>query len=210
MMNRKPIFDAVRRLRGRGFTQPEINSLDRAIDKAIGSLQATEEPDEIVIVPKSARYDKLGKAGTKLIKKWEGCHKLRADGKYIAYPDPGSSNGKPWTIGWGSTGSDVKRGTVWTKRKCDERFNDDIQRYVNDVAKAIGTSSTSDNQFDALVSFHYNTGAIFTSTLTKMHKHGDFSGAQKQFARWIYNDGKPMKGLKNRRKDEAKLYGKAD
>jgi hypothetical protein len=33
-MNRKPIFDAVRALLGRGFTQAEVDRLDRAIDAA--------------------------------------------------------------------------------------------------------------------------------------------------------------------------------
>lgn len=34
-MNKKPIFDAVRVLLGRGFTQAEVDRLDRAIDRAI-------------------------------------------------------------------------------------------------------------------------------------------------------------------------------
>ena len=103
---------------------------------------------------------RLGPAGTALIKKWEGCHKLRSDGRFAAYPDPGSIDGKPWTIGWGSTGADVRKGTIWTKAECDARFTADIQRYVAAVARALGTAPTSQNQFDALVSFHYNTGAI--------------------------------------------------
>ena len=56
-------------------------------------------------------------------------------------------------------------------------------------------------------SFHYNTGSISTATLTRLHKAEKFAEAQVQFGKWIYNDGKPMKGLKNRRADEAKLYG---
>jgi hypothetical protein len=35
MMNKKPIFDAVRVLLGRGFTQGEVDLLDHAIDRAI-------------------------------------------------------------------------------------------------------------------------------------------------------------------------------
>ena len=33
-MNRKPIFDAVRELLGRPFTQSEVSKLDQAIDSA--------------------------------------------------------------------------------------------------------------------------------------------------------------------------------
>lgn len=35
-MNKKPIFDAVRTLLGRGFTQAEVDLLDDAIDRALG------------------------------------------------------------------------------------------------------------------------------------------------------------------------------
>jgi hypothetical protein len=35
MMNRKPIFDVVRALLGRGFTQAEVGRIDRAIDAAL-------------------------------------------------------------------------------------------------------------------------------------------------------------------------------
>lgn len=35
MMNRKPIFDLVRELLGRGFTQAEVDRIDRAIDAAL-------------------------------------------------------------------------------------------------------------------------------------------------------------------------------
>lgn len=38
-MNRKPVFDAVRRLLGRGFTQTEVELLDRAIDAAQGAIE---------------------------------------------------------------------------------------------------------------------------------------------------------------------------
>jgi len=36
-MNKKPIFDAIRSLLGRGFTQPEVVLLDRAIDRCLAS-----------------------------------------------------------------------------------------------------------------------------------------------------------------------------
>jgi len=210
-MNRKPIFDAVRKMLDRNFTQAEVDALDKAIDRSEGSLPAGEPSatptPTVAETPPGASGRNLGTAGARLIKKWEGCHKPRADGKFDAYPDPGSVDGKPWTIGWGSTGSDIKKGTIWTQQQCDARFVIDMKRYVDEVTRAIGAAPTSANQFDALVSFHYNTGAIFSATLTKRHKEGKFEAAKAEFGKWIFNDGKPMKGLKNRRADEAKLYG---
>jgi lysozyme len=77
---------------------------------------------------------------------------------------------------------------------------------VREVAAFLGSAATMQNQFDALVSFHYNTGKIAASTLGRLHKAGDHVGAAAEFAKWIYNDGKPIAGLRNRRADEARLY----
>ena len=62
------------------------------------------------------------------VQTFEGCAEKRADGRFQAYPDPGSG-GDPWTIGWGSTGPDVKPGTVWTQAQCDERLLRDLTAF---------------------------------------------------------------------------------
>jgi len=128
--------------------------------------------------------------------------------RLASYPDPGSADGNPWTIGWGSTGSDIKKGLTWTQKQCDDRFARDIGTFSAGVAKAVQGSKTSQNQFDALVSFAYNVGlgALQKSTLLKRHRAGDFTGAAAQFGLWNKNDGKVMKGLVRRRKAEADLY----
>jgi GH24 family phage-related lysozyme (muramidase) len=209
-MNRKTVFDVVRAMLGRSFTQAEVDKLDDALDSMSGNLTAGLPPSATPAAPPAANTErKLGEPGKKLMKHWEGCAKLRADGRYDAYPDPGSVDGKPWTIGWGSTGPDIKKGVIWTQEQCDARFEKDIVRYVNEVAAFIGKTPTTQNQFDALVSFHYNTGKIAASTLGRLHREGNYAGAAAEFGRWIYNDGKPMAGLKNRREDEAALYRKA-
>ncbi len=214
-MNRKPIFDAVRKLLGRTFTQPEVDALDDAIDCAAAALPATTAPEAVIaasatspLASSSSNYA-LGDAGTRLIQKWEGCARRRADGQFDAYPDPGSTDGKPWTIGWGSTGADIAKGTVWSQAQCDTRFVEDMKSYVAQVARFIGSAATTQNQFDALVSFHYNTGAIASSTLGKLHRQGKFGEAMAEFGKWIFNDHKPLEGLKRRRADEANLYGAA-
>ena len=77
-----------------------------------------------------------------------------------------------------------------------------------EVERALGDAPTTQAQFDALVSFHYNTGAIRRATLTKRHRAGDFVAAEREFGRWIYNDRRPLKGLVDRRRDEVSLYRK--
>jgi GH24 family phage-related lysozyme (muramidase) len=192
-MNRKPIFDAVRAVLGRPFTQREVDRLDRAIDDALAAQ------------PIGART--LGSAGIALIKSFEGCAKRRADGRFEAYPDPGSG-GEPWTIGWGSTGDGIAEGVVWTQAECDERFEKDLDRYAREVDRVLEDAPTTQHQFDALVSFHYNTGAIATATLTRLHEQGRFADAAREFGKWVHAGGKVLPGLVKRRAAEAALYAK--
>jgi GH24 family phage-related lysozyme (muramidase)/peptidoglycan hydrolase-like protein with peptidoglycan-binding domain len=148
----------------------------------------------------------LSERGIELIHSFESCAEQLPDGRFAAYPDPGSSTGRPWTIGWGSTGPEITKGTIWTREECDRQFADRIRRYVQEVNEALSDAPTTQNQFDALVSFHYNTGAIESATLTKYHRAERYADAQREFGRWIYNDRKPMTGLVRRRKAEAALY----
>ncbi len=197
-MERRRIFDSVRRMLGRGFRGHEIAALDRAIDCSIGRADACAAtgngPPRVI-----------GPAGIRLIKQFEGLARLRRDGLVEAYPDPGTG-GDPWTIGWGATGTGIERGTVWTVAECDARLERDLARYAADVARAIGDAPVTQAQFDAMVSFHYNTGAIARATLTRRHCGGDHAGARAEFARWNMAGGRVMRGLVRRREAEARLY----
>lgn len=147
----------------------------------------------------------IGPAGLALIKQFEGCARRRSDDRFDAYPDPGTG-GDPWTIGWGATGPGIARGTVWTQAECDTRLERDLVRFAREVARALGDAPTSQAQFDALVSFHYNTGAIARATLTRLHKAGDHAAAQAEFGKWVHAGGKRLEGLVRRRAAEASLY----
>lgn len=154
---------------------------------------------------------RIGPAGIALVKRFEGCARLRGDGLIEAYPDPGTG-GEPWTIGWGATGRDRFTGghigpdTRWTQAQCDARLAEDLAAHAAEVAAAIGEAPTTQAQFDALVSFHYNTGAIARATLTQRHIAGDHAGAAREFARWNRAGGRVLKGLVRRRAAEAELY----
>ena len=203
--SRKPVFDLVRKLMGRGFRQSEVQRLDEALD---GTVERTFDKTFPIVRPAKGT---IGAKGVALIKRFEGCARLRRDGMVEAYPDPGTG-GEPWTIGWGATGRGYKTqerigpGTVWTQAQCDERLASDLKLYAKEVAKAIGNAPTTQGQFDAMVSFHYNTGAIHRATLTEKHKAGDLAGAASEFTRWNKAGGRVLKGLVNRRREEAKLY----
>ena len=82
--------------------------------------------------PRASSTRHISAAGIALIKRFEGCARLRGDGTVEAYPDPGTG-GEPWTIGWGATGRDdfngaaIGPGTRWTQAQCDARLAADLR-----------------------------------------------------------------------------------
>lgn len=195
-MDRKVIFDSVRQMIGRRFVQADGASLDHAIDLASGS----SINDNAVDQPRT-----ISAAGIALIRQFEGCARKRPDGTVEAYPDSGTGDA-PWTIGWGATGAGVAADSVWTQQQCDDRVASDLRRFAGDVRDALAGAPTTQAQFDALVSFHYNTGAIRRATLTRLHRARDYRGALAEFARWNRAGGRVLKGLVRRRAAEARLY----
>lgn len=184
--------------------------MDFSLDffEALRRMKAGEHPPEPEPEPAPAPASipqSVGFAGIELIKRFEGCARRRSDGRIEAYPDPGTG-GAPWTIGWGATGPGIRQGTIWTQQQCDARLNADLAHFARDVLRALGNAPTSQHQFDALVSFHYNTGAIAKATLTRLHKAGRFDAAAAEFGKWVHAGGRRLAGLVRRREAEAALY----
>lgn len=137
----------------------------------------------------------------------EGYAKLLPGGDCEAYPDP-ASGGKPYTIGFGSTGPDIHLGLAWTRVQAIQRMQDDMARIAASVTAIIGNSPITQGQFDAFCDFSYNEGthALATSTLMVLHKMGNYAEAVLQFGRWDIAAGKIMAGLETRRAAEAAMY----
>lgn len=139
--------------------------------------------------------------------------------KLTAYPDPGSKDGKPWTIGWGHTGLEVVKGLTWTQAQADAQFLFDIARFESDVSNLVKVPLTQ-GRFDALVLFAYNVGSdidadsvaegLGDSTLLRKLNAGDYLGAALEFRKWNKNDGQVMRGLIRRRAAEEALFNGAD
>lgn len=143
---------------------------------------------------------KISQNGIDMMHHFEGC-KLRA------YPDPGSRDGNPWTIGWGHTGTEVISGLVWTQAKADSTFVEDLYRFEQGVFSLVKVPLTQ-GQFDALVSFSYNVGLgnLGDSTLLRKLNARDYAGAAMEFRKWNKNGGKVMRGLTRRRGAEEALF----
>jgi lysozyme len=204
-VNRKILFDAAKKC-GADWNKPgNIEIFNRAIEEAL--REAT------VNVPAPRPSQGLGRRVSQkaidLLHSFESC-------RLEAYPDPGSRDGHPWTIGWGSTGPDIVKGLKWTQAQCDARFAQQLAAFEDGVNRLLGGAATTQDQFDALVSLGYNIGldedrdtiaeGLGDSSLLRKHKAGDYEGAAKGFVAWRFNDGREMRGLKRRRLAEAKLY----
>lgn len=192
MTDRKAIFDAVKAAVPNVWADPgHIHAMDKLLD----SFGVPREGQDwtALAVP--------------LMHEYEGYAKDLGDGRVQAYPDP-ASGGAPWTIGCGSTGPDIVKGTIWTRAQAEARFKRDLERFANGVEHALAGSLTTDAQFAAMVSLAYNVGLgnFRSSTLLKKHKAGDHAGAKAEFARWNKAAGKVMPGLTRRRVAEAALY----
>lgn len=139
------------------------------------------------------------------VKRFEGC-------KLTAYPDPGSKNGEPWTIGYGHTSDGflkVEKGLRITQDVADGALENDLNEIAAAVERLVKVK-LNDNQFGALVSFTFNVGvgAFSKSTLLKKLNAGNYDAVPGELARWNKNDGKVMTGLTNRRAAEAGLWAK--
>lgn len=175
----------------------------KAANEAINAMPPVTHP---------APVTRTSKAGIDLIHMFEGYARKLPNGSAQAYPDPGTG-GKPWTIGWGSTsdenGKPINPGDVWTRERADARFVKHLAQFEAGVREGLRGSPVTQAQFDAMVSLSYNigTGAFLGSTLLRLHRAGDYAGAQKQFARWNRAGGRVMAGLTRRRAAEARMYG---
>ena len=130
-----------------------------------------------------------------LIKKWEGL-------RLAAYQDTGGV----WTIGYGHTHT-AKPGMVITKEEAERLLWVDV-KWAKDAVERYVHVPLTHGQKSALVSFTYNVGvsAFRKSTLLMKLNAGDYAGASDQFMRWVYDNGKRIQGLANRRKDEKRVF----
>jgi lysozyme len=114
---------------------------------------------------------------------------------------------KEYTIGYGHKGAEVKSTDYWTIPKCEQMFLIDVKKH--EQFKNQVTVPLNQNQFDALSSFSYNLGGLYSNgtqtTLLKMLNKGDYKGASNQMMRFVY----PIQfkvGLTRRRLAEKKLF----
>jgi lysozyme len=168
----------------------------------ISSMEANEPPKPVIspddMTPDKTCYD--------FIKKWEGI-------KLKAYTDSAGI----WTIGYGTImyedGTPVKENDVITLEQAEQLLEWEVNLKTRGVNNVIKPVTLTQNQYNALVSFAYNTGsaALRDSTLLKRIKanpadatiRGAFMMWNKARVKGVLQE---VPGLTNRRKEEADLY----
>ncbi len=145
---------------------------------------------------------KVSALGLEHITKWEGLMLKR----YICLA------GKP-TIGVGHVIIAGENYQEITKEQAMEILAKDVERFEIAVKKYI-TIALNQHQFDALVSFIFNTGegGIINSGVQKSVNSGNFASVPANLAAWckfrVNGVMKVNKGLLNRRKSEGQLFMK--
>ena len=137
----------------------------------------------------------ISQKGIDLIKTFEGC-------KLFAYRD---SVGVP-TIGYGHV-KGVKMGMSITQKQAEEFLKSDIKP-VERLLNGMDINYTQ-NQFDALTSWIFNLGEgnFKKSTMYKniVARKSDIEITD-QMVKWVNAGGKPLLGLKRRRREEANMF----
>jgi len=113
--------------------------------------------------------------------------------------------GGNWTIGAGHTkwAGEPDPYTVMVPMSIHDMialFRKDVQRYATQVSLAVHNMTMTQDQFDALVSFHYNTGAIAHARMTYDILKGDFSQAARDFD--LYHSPPSVAGRRSEEKHQ--------
>lgn len=118
-----------------------------------------------------------------------------------------------WTIGAGLTAATgvvtPRAGMTITAEEADRLLARALVKYEAAVARAM--PGASQVEFDAGVSFHFNTGAIGRAQWVAAWRSGDWAETERRLTRnWITADGQVMRGLQRRRAEEFALLRSGD
>lgn len=152
---------------------------------------------------------KTSQTGLNLIEEYEGLILGAYDDANDHIVPPGGTSRGTLTIGYGHTTSagppKVYVGQKITKAQANEILASDLSRVESSVNKLVRVP-INQNQYDALISFQFNTGGLGrSSVLSKLNKK-DYQGAADALLLWNRGNGQVLAGLIRRRKAERALF----
>jgi len=134
-----------------------------------------------------------------LISPWEGLW-------LTARPDM-LARGLP-TVCYGMTSYDrpVRIGDTYTERECEQFLTNDVPKYYEQIEPCIHVK-LSEHEKAALTSLAYNVGAptVCKSQAIKQFNSGQHERGCRAIANFTRANGKVIKGLVNRRRDEVRI-----
>lgn len=152
---------------------------------------------------------KISADGLTLIKAFEACDKpvKGRPGFFHTYHDEVGV----LTIGWGHTNlgnvpPHINESYIWSQAQCDEALANDMDRFEWSVARTMKGVTLTQFEFDALVSFDFNTGSLQKSSIDDKIRAGNKVGAMATLLQYNHAGGNVLAGLTRRRKAEMLLF----
>ena len=93
-----------------------------------------------------------------------------------------------------------------TLSEAEQLFQQDVKTRAEDVVKKGIKVSLTQSQYDALVSFSFNTGAMPGTKLAQAINAGNLQDVTKLFMEWVHAGGKVNSALVTRRTIEARVF----
>ncbi|WP_111883799.1 lysozyme [Acinetobacter sp. CFCC 11171] len=193
------VYSWLRAMSGGKLSQSQVVAGDQIIEKnglnVFAKLIGFEIPKPLV----NGQLD-ISDNGYAIIRDAEGF-------RSTAYLDTGGV----WTIGFGTikypNGTSVKKGDTCTRNEAEQWLKNDCV-WVDACLDKNVKVNLNQNQFDALASFVYNIGetAFVKSTMLTLINQNSLTSAASQFDRWVFDNGKRIQGLVNRRAKEKSLF----
>ena len=149
---------------------------------------------------------RISQTGLAIVKAFENCLDPVEDrpGYFKAYSDPVGV----LTIGYGHTNHHEPKfdsRTVWSQQQCDAALAGDMATFEAHVSKQVKVPLLQ-HEFDALVSWSFNTGGPSTATVWRKLNAGDKASVPRELAKWEKAGGRVLRGLTRRRKSEGELF----
>lgn len=162
---------------------------------------------------------KISCVGIDLIKKWEG---LGDGDRSLPGLQPYMDAVGIWTIGYGhaitvggkflrgrsqkAVAYDIYDGGI-TLEEAELLLREDLRRFEAAVNRYIKVP-TAQHEYDAFVSLSFNIGAhaFKKSSALREHNRGNKEDVPRRIKLWNKAGGRVLRGLVNRREEEAKIY----
>lgn len=152
---------------------------------------------------------KTSPQGRSLVEAFEGCDRaIAAKPGFVTtyYDEVGVLTEGFGHTNLGNIAPHIAQGDVWAIPQCDAALTNDLNRFEADVVRLFPQRALTQSQFDALVSFDFNTGDLARSSIPAKINAGQLGAAMATLLQYNHAGGQVLKGLTRRRMAEKLLF----